>query len=288
MKYAWIKQHDKFFSVRIMCRLLNVSRSGYYAWCKRSPSTQEKHNLFLDQKILEIHKLHEGRYGALRILRALLAAGVVTSFNRLKRRLQKLKIKAKRGKKFKLTTDSKHNLPYAQNILNREFEAAAPNQKWVGDITYIPTQEGWLYLAVVIDLYSRKVIGWSMSKRINKKLVCDALNMALALRSFPKGVLFHSDRGSQYCSKRYQKMIKNHDMIPSMSRKGNCWDNAVAESFFKTLKSELVDLTQYKTRDDARGEIFKYIVSYYNQIRIHSALDFKAPNEVEWELANAA
>jgi putative transposase len=288
VKYAWIKAHSAEFSVAPMCDLLDVSRSGYYSWINHKPSKQAQDNEFLDQKIREIHHLHQGRYGAVRILKALLMAGIKTSFNRVKRRLNVLNIKVKRGCKFKLTTDSRHTLPIADNILNRDFTTTGPNQKWVGDITYIPTHEGWLYLAVVIDLYSRKVIGWSMSHRINKRLVCDALLMALWARGFPKKVIMHTDRGSQYCSGRYQKLLKTHHLICSMSRKANCWDNAIAESFFKTLKAERVDQMIYQTREVAKQDIFEYIEAYYNQVRLHSSLDFKAPNIVEWELAHAA
>jgi len=197
-------------------------------------------------------------------------------------------LRAKRSHPFKVTTDSNHNLYVAPNILNRDWGTTDINQKWVSDITYIRTLQGWLYLAVIIDLHSRKVIGYAMSKRINKALVCDALMMALWRRGFPKGVILHSDRGSQYCSKRYQKLIKTHELICSMSRKGNCWDNAIAESFFKTLKVELVYQTRYATRDEARESLFEYIETYYNRIRRHSALDYATPFEVECEVKIAA
>lgn len=187
-------------------------------------------------------------------------------------------------RKFKVTTDPAHGKCVFDNILNRDFKATAINQKWVGDITYLPTDEGWLYLAVVIDLYSRAVIGWSMSKRLKNTLVCDALLMALFKRRFPKNVIIHTDRGSQYCSKKYRSIIKNNKLIGSMSRKGNCWDNAIAESFFHTLKTELVHVNRYPTRADARKSIFLYIESYYNRNRMHSAIDYKTPNEVEYAM----
>jgi putative transposase len=180
-----------------------------------------------------------------------------------------------------MTTDSNHQFPLAPNLLNRDFNANQPNQKFVGDITYIWTAEGWMYLAIVIDLYSRAVIGWSMQSTMSRQLVCDALMMALRRRYFPKGVLFHSDRGSQYCSDDYQKMLKNYGLICSMSRKGNCWDNSVAESFFNSLKTELIYNEEYKTRENAKQSIFHYIEVYYNRIRRHSTIGLILPMRFE-------
>ena len=271
-----------------MCRILAVSSSGYYDWLKREPSQRDQSNTVLDEKIMEIYKENRGCYGALRIFRDLIAAGFPCSLNRVKRRMKNLGLKSIVKRKFKVTTDSKHSLPVAPNLLQRDFGATAPNQKWVGDITYVRTQQGWLYLAVVIDLYSRSVIGWAMSKRINKQLVCDALSKALWRQGFPKGVIMHTDRGSQYCSNKYQKMLKSHGLLCNMSRKGNCWDNAVAESFFKTLKVELVYQTTYKTREQAQQDIFEYIEVYHNRKRRHSALDYQTPNEVELGYKNVA
>ena len=185
-------------------------------------------------------------------------------------------------KKFKVTTDSEHSLPVYSNVLNRNFTTTAINQKWVGDITYIPTKEGWLYLAVIIDLHSRAIIGWSMNKRMTKDLVCRALLMALFKRGFPKKVIMHSDRGSQYASKKHQKLLEVYDLIGSMSRKGNCWDNAIAESFFHTLKVELVNSAQFATRGEAKLAIFEYIEGYYNRRRMHSAINYYAPMEFEY------
>lgn len=271
-----------------MCAVLGVSTSGYYDWTRSKTSVRDADNAFLDQKILEIFAMHKGLYGMKRIWEALLTAGIQCSFNRLKRRYKLLELKAKVARKFKATTDSGHNHPVAPNLLNRDFTATAPNQKWVSDITYIPTQQGWMYLAVVIDLYSRSVVGWAMSHRINQELVCNALTQALWRRGFPKDVIVHTDRGSQYCSKRYQRLLKANNLVCSMSRKGNCWDNAVAESFFKTIKSELVYQTRYQSRDHARQDIFEYIETYYNKVRIHSALDYKTPSEVECRYLVAA
>lgn len=283
-----MKEQQSNFNVTMMSRVLKVSRSGYYAWLTRGPSLREKENEFLDQKILEIFKFHRKRYGPKRVWIELGIAGIICGLKRVINRFKALGLKALAKKKYKATTDSDHGHQVAENVLNRDFTTTGLDQKWVGDITYIPTVEGWLYLATVIDLHSRKVIGWAMSKRINKQLVCDAMLMALYRRGFPSGVIFHSDRGSQYCSNRFQKLLKDSKMICSMSRKGNCWDNAIAESFFKTLKVELVYQTTYATRDDARADIFEYIETYYNRIRRHSALDYLTPNEVELGIKNVA
>ena len=223
---------------------------------------------------MEIYNQHKKRYSAPRITRALQAKNESCSRTRVARRMKEMGLVALAKKKYKVTTDSEHNLPVYKNILNREFSSTAINQKWACDITYIRTTEGWLYLAVVIDLYSRAVIGWSMSKRMKKSLVCDALMMALFKRKFPKNVIVHSDRGSQYCSNKYINILKDYRLIGSMSRKANCWDNAIAESFFHTLKVELIHECIYKTREQARQGIFQYIEGYYNNSRIHSAIDY--------------
>lgn len=262
--------------------MLSVSRSGYYAWCNHSPSCRAKANAQLDKEIKDIYMENKKRYGSPRITRELKKRSVSCSHTRVERRMKAMGLKAIAKRKFKVTTDSSHHSPVYENILGRDFTATAVNQKWVSDITYIATDEGWLYLAVVIDVYSRAVIGWSMDKHMSQDLVCNALLMALFKRKFPKRVLVHSDRGSQYCSKKYRKIIKNNYLIGSMSRKGNCWDNAIAESFFHTLKTELVQVNRYRTRTDAKQSIFCYIESYYNRIRMHSAIDYKAPIELEY------
>jgi len=264
-----------------MCELLSVSRSGYYDWCNHTPSKREQENNALDKQISAVYMKHKRRYGSPRITKALKAQSISCSRSRVERRMKALELKALAKRKYKVTTDSSHNKPPFENILDRDFTTTAINQKWVGDITYIPTNEGWLYLAVIIDLHSRAVIGWSMSNRINKKIVCDALLMALFKRKFPKGVVVHSDRGSQYCSNKYKQIIKHNSLTGSMSRKGNCWDNAIAESFFHTLKVELTHENHYRSREEARQSVFQYIEGYYNRERLHSALDYRAPNEVE-------
>lgn len=264
-----------------MCEVLSVSSSGYYAWLNHTPSNRELENNCLDKKIMDIYMKNKQRYGAPRITRALHANSVSCSHTRVERRMKVMKIKAIAKHKFKVTTDSAHNKPVFENVLGRDFTTTAINQKWVGDITYLSTNEGWLYLAVIIDVHSRAVIGWSMSRQMKKQLVCDALMMALFKRKFPKNVIVHSDRGSQYCSKKYRSILENNGLIGSMSRKGNCWDNAIAESFFHTLKVELIHVESFETRNAARQAVFQYIEGYYNLVRLHSAIDYKAPIEVE-------
>jgi putative transposase len=267
-----------------MCEIFNVSRSGYYSWINREPSKRNIVNQKLDQNIKLIFEENKSRYGAPRITRALKAQNENHSLNKVARRMNKMNLQAIAKKKFKVTTDSEHTKPIYENVLNRDFVAAKINQKWVGDISYVKTEEGWMYLSVVIDLYSRAIVGWAMEARMTKDLVCSALTMALFRRKFPGGVIVHSDRGSQYCSDRYRKLIKNYKLIGSMSRKANCWDNAIAESFFHTLKVELVYENKYKTREEAKSSIFRYIEEYYNRKRMHSAIDYRTPNEFELAL----
>jgi len=257
--------------------MLVIERSGYYAWAKHKPRKQSLANESLDKKIISIFTSHSSRYGYPRITDELHEQGEKCSRNRVFRRMIYLGLRAKGKKKFKVTTDSNHNLPVAPNLLGRNFHATAPNQKWVSDITYVWTDEGWLYLATVIDLYSRAVIGWSIQSTMTRELVCNALMMALWRREFPRDVLCHSDRGSQYCSEDYQKMLKRHGLICSMSRKGNCWDNAVAESFFHSIKTEMIYSERYATREIAKQSIFQYIEVYYNRIRRHSSIGSMAP-----------
>lgn len=261
--------------------MLSIERSGYYAWLNRKPGMRFKSNEDLDKKIQTVFQKHKSRYGADRITDDLHEKGEKCSKNRVARRMKHLGLHAKARKKFKVTTDSKHNLPVAPNLLDRDFTASAPNQKWCGDISYVWTDEGWMYLAVVIDLYSRAVIGWSIQPTMSRQLVCDALMMALWRRGFPRGVLFHSDRGSQYCSGDFQKMLKSSGFICSMSRKGNCWDNAVAESFFHSIKTELIYTERYTTREIAKQSIFEYIEMYYNRVRRHSAIGSISPDMFE-------
>lgn len=265
-----------------------IERSGYYAWVKRKPGKRSIANEVLDKKIIDIFNFHNSRYGYPRITDELHEKGEKCGKNRVFRRMRHLGLYAKGKKKFKVTTDSKHNLPVAANLLNRNFSTTGPNQKWCGDITYIWTDEGWLYLATVIDLYSRAVIGWSIQSTMTRELVCDALMMALWRRGFPRGVLCHSDRGSQYCSEDYQDLLKSYGLICSMSRKGNCWDNAIAESFFHSIKTELIYTERYTTRKIAKQSIFHYIEVYYNRIRRHSSIGSIAPEIFENQCQNVA
>jgi len=286
MRYAFIKLHQKAWPINLMCRVLEVSTSGYYDWGKHSPGVCAIANQRLDDPIQSVFHQHKGRYGSPRLVDELNDNGISCSENRVARRMQTLGLQAIQTKKFKVTTDSKHDLPVAPNLLQQDFTTEEPNRKWVSDITYIWTREGWLYLAVVMDLYSRAIIGLSMNKRMTQQLVCNALTMALFRRGFPKDVIIHSDRGSQYCSKKYQTLLKLNKLVCSMSRKGCCYDNAVMESFFHTLKVELVYREFYATRQQARQSIFEYIEIYYNRQRRHSTIDNQIP--MRYELINSA
>lgn len=287
MKYAWIKRNGAEFNVQLMCEVLQVSRSGYYAWLNQaSPSVLSLENQALSEKIHMIFTQHKGRYGSRRIRKVLLNMGYQISRRRVGKLMKTQQLCCKTKRKFKHTTDSQHDLPIAPNLLERNFTVTKPNQAYVGDITYIPTQEGWLYLAVVIDLFSRQVVGWSMKKRMKASLVNDALIMAIWKRKPPRGLMSHSDRGSQYASKSHRKLLKTHHIQQSMSHKGDCWDNAVAESFFHTLKVELTHHEQFTTREEAKQAIFEYIEVYYNRLRMHSANDYLSP--VEYEMAQKA
>ena len=265
-----------------MCDVLGVGRSDYYDWLKHKISKRTQVNQQLDEEINVIYLENKKRYGVPRITKELKARAIRCSHTSVARRMKVMNLKAVAKKKFKVTTDSEHAKPIYQNILDRNFNASVINKKWVSDITYISTDEGWLYLAVVLDLHSRAVIGWAMDTRMKKQLVCDALLMALFKRKFPQGVIVHSDRGGQYCSEQYRNIIEQNKLIGSMSRKGNCWDNAIAESFFHTLKVELIHENRYATREAARQSIFQYIEGYYNKKRLHSAIDYRVPAELEY------
>jgi transposase InsO family protein len=281
MKYEFIKANRSAFSIVKMCQVLEVSKSGYYKQFKKPRSQRDEDNDMLINKIKNIFDANKGRYGSPRVKEQLDKDGIGCGKNRVARLMRKNNIKAKRMKKFKVTTDSKHNHPVAPNLLNQDFTATTINEKWVKDITYIYTQEGWLYLAVILDLCSRKVVGWSMGDRITKDLVIKALRQAMNRRGIKAGLILHSDRGVQYACQDYACLIKENNFIQSMSGKGNCYDNAVMESFFKTLKVEEVYWERYLTRDDARKSIFEYIECYYNTKRMHSALGYMSPEEFE-------
>jgi len=279
--YRFVRDHQKRFPVALMCQVLDVSRSGYYAWAHRPESARRRENRHLRAKIRVIHEESRRTYGSPRIFRALRAAGESCGRHRVARLMREDDLKAKVRKRFKATTDSKHKFPVAPNLLQRDFAPAAPNQTWVSDITYIWTGEGWLYLAVTLDLFNRAVVGWSMGRRIDRHLVLDALVMAIKRRCPGPGLIHHSDRGSQYASDDFQALLAKHSIRCSMSRKGNCWDNAPAESFFGTLKQELVFHQRYHTRQQARQNLFDYIERFYNRRRLHSKLGYLSPAQFE-------
>ena len=281
MIFRFMHNHQAEFPVSIMCSVFQVSRSGYYAWSKRPESRRSRENRELAQEISEIHRESNGIYGSPKVHGELRRRGKRHGRNRVARLMRKDGLYAKTKRKFRVTTDSNHSQPVAPNLLNREFNPARPNQAWVSDITYIWTAEGWLYLAVVMDLYSRAIVGWSMAERMTRHLVTDALMLAAKRRNPPRGLLHHSDRGSQYASDDFQELLLKYGMICSMSRTGNCWDNAPAESFFSILKRELVFHNRYHSRAQARQSIFDYIERFYNRRRIHSSLGYLTPSEFE-------
>lgn len=278
-----MRQHAPQFSITRMTGILDVSRSGYYAWLAslEKPNSRAIKRQQLDQKVKASFDASKGRNGARRIQADLRAHGDQHDAKSISRSLRRQKLVPKAARKFKVTTNSNHKLPVAPNLLGQDFTASAPNQKWAGDITYLMTSEGWLYLAVVIDLYSRAVIGWSMGTRMTADLVCDALQMALWRRGFPEGTIIHSDRGSQYCSAAYRKLIGGHGLRQSMSRKGNCWDNACVESFFHSMKVEALDDEPIMDRERMRHAVFEYIEVDYNRTRRHSALGYVSPEAFE-------
>lgn len=288
MRYAFIENHRATWPIAIQCRVLAVSRSGYYEWRRRPVSERALRRASLTAQIREFHVGHHASYGSPRVFRELRARGERVNEKTVAKVMREAGIQAKSQRKFRVTTtDSNHTQPVAENVLNREFTAETRNQKWVADITYIATLEGWLYLAAVIDLFTRKVVGWSMSERIDSRLVVDALEMAVS-RELPAssqlsgaGLVAHSDRGVQYASEHDQGVLTEYDIKCSMSRQANCWDNAPAESFFATLKKELVHHETYATREAARVSLFDYIEVFYNRERRHSALGDVSPAAFE-------
>ena len=290
MKYEFIENHRSEFAVEKMCRTLEVSRSGYYRWRSAPKSDHARANETLSEKIEETYDKFHGIYGSPRITRELQEAGVDCSENRVARLMKQKGIAAKTRRKFKVTIDSQHDLPVAPNLANQNFAAPAPNQLWLSDITYIWTREGWLYLAAILDVFSRQIVGWSMSHQLTKELILNALNQALSRRSIAPGLIFHSDRGSQYAAHEVQKRLKEHDIKQSMSKKGDCYDNAMMESFFSTLKRELIySYPPFESRGEAKSSIFYYIEIFYNKIRKHSGIGYMAPEKFEkLKLTNAA
>jgi putative transposase len=282
VRYAFIRDHRHEFPVELACEVLEVSRSGYYAWAARPAGPRQvRRGEVLDQ-IRQVHRESRQTYGSPRVHRALRASGVRCCVNTVAKLMKAHAIRSKASRRFAVrATDSRHDRPVAENVLAREFYPERPDVAWTADITYVPTAEGWLYLAVVLDLFSRRVVGWATADHLRAELACDALRMALEHRR-PRGeLLHHSDRGAQYASDAYQGLLREHGIEPSMSRKGDCWDNAVTESFFSTTKRELTHHEAYATREEARQSLFEYIEVFYNRRRLHPTLGYRSPVEYE-------
>lgn len=285
MKFTWIEQHREGFELAIVCDTLRVSRSGYYAWLKRPVSPRQKRREELTEQIRQVHEDSRCTYGSPRVHAELADRQVKVCLNTVARLMKQGGLHSKIRRRFVVhTTDSQHDHPIAANVLDRQFAAEAPNRKWCCDITYVPTDEGFLYLAAVIDLCSRKIVGWSMADHLRSELCLEALSMALAHRRPDQGLLHHSDRGVQYACESYRQMLTEHGIEASMSRTGNCYDNAVMESFFGTLKTELIYHEHYATRAQARSSIFEYVEVFYNRQRRHSAIGYKSPEAFEASL----
>jgi putative transposase len=287
VRYAWIKEHTKRFPDRRMCRALKVSVSGYYDWCVRRPSPMRQRRSVIAQAAARYYFDSSRIYGYRKVHMDIIESGEEKCCpETLRRIMRSLGLFSRVKRKFIATTDSNHTLPVAQNILDRDFRVAAPDRKWASDITYIATDEGWLYLAAVMDLYSRRIVGWSMSERIDASLVENALKMAVSQRRPQPGLVCHSDRGSQYASDSMQKLLGDQKIVCSMSRKGNCWDNACMESFFGSLKSEWIYGKRYAAKDSARKDVFKYIEMFYNRQRRHATLGYVSPAAYEQRYKN--
>jgi len=285
MRFAFIQVHATEHRITTLCRVLGVSKAGYYAWTQRPASARARADAQLVEEIKQIHQTSRRTYGSPRVHAELRAQGKRHGENRIARIMRAEGIRAKVRRRYRVTTDSQHDHPVAPNVLDRHFavdEVGQPDQIWVGDITYLPTREGWLFLAVILDLASRRVIGWALRHVLEGALTRDALRMALTARRPGPGVLHHTDRGSQYAAGEYQALLRAHAMVCSMSHVGDCWDNAVSESFFATLKRELVDEADWATRDEARTAVFEYIEVWYNRHRRHSSLGYLSP--VAYEL----
>jgi len=286
VKYAFIREHSTAYSVTRLCQVLEVSPSGYHDWRDRPESNRARQNRRLVTKISLFHKASRGIYGSPRIHRDLIESGEEVGVNRVARLMSQNDIQSKMARKFVMTTDSKHTLQPAPDRLKRDFDVTSPDKAWVSDTTFIPTRQGWLYLAVVIELYSRQVLGWAMGDKNNAQLVQDALTMAIWRRAKVDSVIVHSDQGSTYASGDYQRLLKEKSLLCSMSRKGECLDNAVAESFFGTLKTELVNHEDYRSKEEAKKSLFEYIEVFYNRRRRHSYLGYISPAEYEAKFAS--
>jgi putative transposase len=287
VKVAWIESYRDRFPVTRLCRWLDVSRSGYCQWRSRASSERSIANAVLDVHVASIHAQSDQTYGRVRIVEQLRSAGQVVGHERVRQSLLRQALRPVYKRPYRITTDSEHDKPIAPNVLKRRFDGWQPDQAWVADVTYIHTKQGWLYLAVVLDLATRRIVGWSMSKRMKAGLVCDALTMAYQHRRPGVGLIMHTDRGSQYASKKYRKLISDYSMTASMSRRANCWDNAVAESFFKTLKVERVYRQTYATQDHARIDIVNWMEGFYDRDRLHSSIGFRSPVDAQASLVAA-
>jgi transposase InsO family protein len=281
VKYAWIKEFEGTFPISAMCKVLKVSRSKYYAWLKKPCSDRAKEDKALTEKIRDVFTEGRRLYGARKIKSKLQQYKITISRRRISRLMKIAGLKLQMKRKYKATTDSKHSLAISPNLLERQFNVAKQDSVWAGDITYIRTKAGWLYLATVMDLYSRKIVGWSMNNSMKAELVNNAILMAISIRRPSKGLIWHTDRGSQYCAKSHRSILKKHGIVQSMSRKGDCWDNATSESFFSILKRELVELANFTCHKQAAAAIFEYIEVFYNRIRLHSTIGYLAPAEFE-------
>ena len=281
MTFRFIHEHRHLWPVRLLCQTLEVSTAGYYAWQGRPASARAQRRDTLLGEIRAVHAAVKARYGSPRMHAALVARGHGCCVNTVAQLMRQAGIAAKTARKYRCTTDSNHDRPVADNLLGRQFDPAGPNEAWVADITYIPTGEGWLYLAVVEDLYARRVVGWSMAARLESRLVVDALELAVQRRLPGEGLLAHSDRGSQYASEHYQRLLARHGITCSMSRRADCWDNAPMESFFASLKKELIHGSDFATRAAARAAVVEYIEVFYNNQRLHSSLGYVSPAEYE-------
>jgi transposase InsO family protein len=283
-----MKEHGGIYPVKKMAKALNISRSRYYSWLTAQPSAHKRRDLELGEIIEGIFHDNRGAYGSPRVHRNMAKKrGIHCARKRVARLMRERGLRARQKQRFKVTTDSRHDYPISPNLVGRNFLVAKPNTVWVSDITYIDTQEGWLYLCIVLDLFSRIIAGWAMEAHMRAELVIAAVSMAVIHRNPPEKLLFHSDQGIQYASGSFREKLDEFNMIQSMSRKGDCWDNACAESFFATLKNEEVFHRRYKTREEARRSIFEYIAVFYNRQRSHSYLDFLSPEEYELRMSQA-
>lgn len=281
MRFGFIEAKKACYPVSVLCRVLEVERSGFYAWRSRVESDHAVDDRRLAVEVRAAFEESKRRYGSPRVYRVLRRRGVKVGRHRVARLMREQELQARRRRKFVATTDSKHSMPIPPNLVKREFEVKEPDRIWAGDVTYLPTGEGWLFLAVLLDLYSRRVIGWALSERNDEALTLSALEMALDQRCPASGLVHHSDRGTTYASGEYQDVLARHGVVCSMSRKGDCWDNAVVESFFSTLDIECAREQPFSTRNAARREVTDYILSFYNPTRLHSHLGYQSPMEFE-------